>query len=131
MNYKVDGNKLIIEGKLVYEALGRIDDTLVNTFNSESIIILYDAYHLVPDKDKPAIYRKVDDPELQKTINQNVLCIDREGKILWRIEPTGDRPVDHAHFFEENGESWVYRRDAEEYKIDPTNGKILEFRMGI
>ena len=131
MNYQVDGNKLMINGKLVYEAAGEIEETVVNKFNAESIIIIYDPYYLVPDKDIPAIYRKVDDPELQKTINQNVLCIDKEGNILWRIEPTGDRPVDHAHLFEEGGDLWVYRRDAEEYKIDPTNGKILEFRMGI
>ena len=131
MEYKKEFNKLTVEGKIIYEAPGEIDDLLVNPVNSEEILLIYDAYEYVPDKDKPRVYRQANSPEQQELINQNVLCLDKSGKIIWRVEPTDDKPIDHIYFFEENGGIWLYRRDAWEYKIDPKNGKVLDFRQGI
>ena len=120
-----------MNGAVVYEAPAEIDDTLTHPFNSEAVVIIYDGFRLLPDDYHDITNPRLKDPELQKIINQNVLCIDSEGNMVWRIDSTDDRPIDFTHLFEEDGNLWVYRRDAEEYKIDPSNGKILEFRMGI
>jgi len=133
MTFTVQNNKLCHDGVEIYEAPGEIDDTLVSQFNPQAVMIIYDAYDFVPNKEIPAVYRKAE-PELQKLINQNVLCIDKTGHILWRIEPSGNRPVDHVRFIKNRPDLeglWVYRRDAEEFKIDPQNGKILDWQMGL
>ncbi len=134
MEYKVDKNKLLIDDKVVFTAPGEILDTLVNTFNNETILLIYNAYQYVPDKDKPHVYRRAENPEQQELINQNVLCVNESGDIVWRIEPTDELPEFHYRFIK-NREGldglWVYRADAWEFKIDPQNGKILDKRLGL
>ncbi len=130
MHYTTDFNKLIVNGVAVYEAPAEIDDTLINPVVSESIMIMYDGFRLLPDDYHDITNPKLKDPKLQEAINQNVLCIDKEGNIIWRIESTFDYPIDHTHFFTEGG-VWVYRRDARDFMIDPANGKVLAHRLGI
>jgi hypothetical protein len=134
MEYKVDKNKLLIDEKVVFTAPGEILDTLVNTFNNETILLIYNAYEYVPDKDKPDVYRRAESPEQQELINQNVVCLDKSGAIKWRIEPTGNLPEYHVRFTKNppnETDIWTYRADAWEFKIDPQNGKILDKRLGL
>ena len=131
MDYIVDGNKLIIDGRVVYEAPSDIDDTMISKFNSQVIMILYDGFRLLPSDYHDIMNPILKDKELQKIINQNVLCFDRHGNIMWRIESTFDYPIDHTYLYQEGGSLWAYRRDAWEFRFDPENGKILEQRRGL
>ena len=130
MSYKFDKNKLYYNDKEIYEAPTDIT-SIFNDNAHDRVFIIYRGRNLLPDDYHDITNPRLKDPELQKTINQNVLCIDSEGNTLWQIDSTDDRPIDFTHLFEEDGNLWAYRRDAEEYRIDPSNGKILEFRMGI
>jgi len=134
MTFTVQNNKLYRDGVEIYEAPAEIDDTLISKFNTEAIMIIYDGFRLLPADYHDITNPVLKDKELQKLINQNVLCLDQTGNILWRIESSGNRPVDHVRFIKKRPDLeglWVYRRDAEEYKIDPENGKILDWQMGL
>jgi len=134
MTFTVQNNKLYHDGVKIYEAPAEIDDTLVSQFNPQAVMIIYDGFRLLPEDYHDITNRFLKDKELQKLINQNVLCLDQTGNILWRIEPSIHLPIDHIRFTK-NGPNfddlWVYRRDAREFKIDPQNGKILDWRMGL
>ena len=130
MDYKTDYNKLIIDDEVIYEAPAKIDEIILNPINAEAVLVMYDGFRLLPDDYHDITNPKIKDPKLQEAINQNVLCIDKNGNIIWRIESTFDYPIDHTHFFSEGG-LWVYRRDAREFMIDPANGKILAQRLGL
>jgi len=134
MQYEVNKNKLIVDGKVVYEAPAEIDDTLVSKFNPEAIMIIYDGFRLRPEGYHSVTNPIFIEPSLQEAINQNVLCIDKKGNVIWRIESTFDYPEDHVRFTKNPpnyDDVWVYRRDAKEFKIDPANGKILDRRLGL
>lgn len=128
--YKFEENRLLYDGKPIFEAPSVIRACLKNSFN-ESAVIVYDGYEFMEDPGLPVVlYPKVD-PALQEKINQNVLCIARDGKILWRIESTFDYPVPFNQLFEKNGELWAYRIDRREFCIDRENGKILKHELGL
>jgi|GEM_PF-3628887 len=74
---------------------------------------------------------KLDDDALQEKINQNVLCIGKEGNILWRIEKTFDYPVPFNQLFEQDGELWAYRIDRREFCTGRETGKVLKRQMGL
>ena len=133
MSYTFEGKILHYNGAKIYEAPTDIT-SLFNDTNSNQVFIIYRGRNLLPNDYHDIMNPKIKDPKLQEAINQNVLCIDKEGNIVWRIESTLDYPEDHVRFTKNppnNEDVWVYRRDAWEFQIDPKNGKILQERRGL
>lgn len=128
MNYTIKEDRLFFDGKEIFVAPSRICKSLSNEFN-ESVIIVYDARKFMPDGEYPmGLPPKVEDGKIQELINQNILCIDRSGNLLWRIEPTFDYPVEFTSIVNRKGDLWAYRFDGYEFKIDQRNGKVVEHR---
>lgn len=133
MLYTFKDKILYYNGTKIYEAQTDIT-SLFNDINNDRAFIIYRGRNLLPEDYHDIMNPKIKDPKLQEAINQNVLCIDKEGNIVWRIEATLDYPEDHVRFTKKppnNEDVWVYRRDAWEFKIDPQNGKILDRRLGL
>lgn len=133
MTYTFKKNKLYYESAEIYEAPTYITE-IFNDTASDHIFLMYRGRNLLPDDYHDITNPLLKDKELQILINQNVLCLDKEGNILWRIESTLDYPEDHVRFIKNRPGLeglWVYRRDAREFRIDPHNGKILDWKMGL
>lgn len=131
MTYTFADNYLYSDGKIIYQAPSEIEGCLANSFN-DSAVIVYDGRALLEDPGLHLLAQpKVSDELLHEKINQNVLCIDRDGNILWRVEKTSDYPYPFSQVFQKNGELWAYRDDREEYCIDPATGKILKYQPGL
>lgn len=133
MSYTAKKNKLYYNGSEIYEAPTDIIEIFNDTDNDRAFII-YRGRNLLPDDYHDIMNPMLKDKELQKLINQNVLCIDKAGNIFWRIESTLDYPEAHERFINNHPgvrQLWVYRGDAREFMVDPQNGKILAWRMGL
>lgn len=133
MTYIAKNNKLYYNGSEIYEAPTDITEIFNDIVNDRAFII-YRGRNLLPDDYHDITNPKINDPKLQEAINQNVLCIDKKGNVIWRIESTLDYPEDHVRFVDNRHgvkQLWVYRRDAREFMVDPENGKILAQRMGL
>lgn len=131
MIYTHEKQKIFYENKHIYTAPSKVDGSVTTKFNT--YVFLYRAFDFVPYKNLPVNLRpNIKDPDIQRKVNQNILCIDREGNELWRVDPTDKRGFDHVDFMmsTDNTSVWSHRRDGEEFKIDIKTGKILEMRLG-
>ena len=131
-NYSIKGENLCFQDAVIYQAPNVIIDILDDL--SGNTVIIYDGFHMLPSNYNVFDTPPLDNKELQATINQNVICINQNGEILWRIEETANWPEDHVRFIgskKKIGELWTYRRDAWEFQIDPSNGKVLQKRRGL
>lgn len=131
MTYKIDDKYVFYGEKKIFEAPAHICSYLVNNFN-DSAMIAYTAVDFIPDDGTHSLAfpPKVENAELQKLINQNVLCIDNEGNLLWQIEPTSEYPDWFFQIVNRRGEIWA-RRDRWQAQIDPLNGKILKTALDL
>jgi len=130
MTFTYEKDTLLYDGKVVYKTIDQITDCITDEFNSYALII-YKAFGLIPHTDLPVNLRPtITDSELQKKINQNMLCVDKNGQVIWRVAPTSNRSYDHVFFMSDTDGLWSHRRDGEEFKIDKKTGKILAQRLG-
>lgn len=125
MLYNIDNKNVFFNGKKIFEAPMDIYTILSNSFN-DSAVIVYDAEPLLPDGPYPiSLPPKLDDPELQRAINQNILCIDQTGNILWRVEESSQYPVFFNDIFERAGGIWAHRVDSYDVHIDRQTGRVI------
>lgn len=134
MAYTFKEDKLYYNKSIIFQAPTTITELFSDIVNNR-VFLIYRGRNLMPHDYNSITNPKIKDPQLQEAINQNVLCINKNGDIVWRIESTLDYPEDHVRFIKADSNSegvvWVYRRDAREFMIDPSNGKVLSQRLGM
>lgn len=61
-------------------------------------------------------------------IHQNVIAVDRNGSICWKIEKAPEEGYydSYAEIFDKDGELWAYNLSGMSYKIDLEDGSIVE-----
>ena len=67
------------------------------------------------------------EPDIGKIFNENVFCYDKEGKLIWQIEPIHyfipDSPYTSIHM--EGDRLFLYNWSGIEVEVCPKNGSIL------
>lgn len=63
-------------------------------------------------------------------INQNVIAIEPDGSLRWRIDlcpdETGGGHDSYSGLFDHDGELWVTNLNGMKYKVDKSNGDIVD-----
>ena len=132
--FEIENNKLIYNKDTIYQAIVKIYDII---FQDERQAVIHyrsldyadkKGYMAVPKEFKPHI----NDKEDFKHINRNVLCIDKTGKEIWRIEaPELEKKADsfsHVSFNQEK-HKWEGRTSAgHEFNLDISTGKLSNIR---
>ena len=109
MNYKVEKNKFLLEGK-VLEFESEIDTVLEN----DGIYILL---ILENDMNRTGEFYG----------SRNIFGVNAEGEIIWQVEAPTKDPVDlYTGLFEEEGEVIGYAWSGGDCYLDPKTGKILK-----
>ena len=63
--------------------------------------------------------------------NENIYCIDNEGKLLWQVEskdnfPNPIHPYTGIRLDEKTGELWAYNWNGFDCQLDIETGKVLK-----
>ena len=115
--YKIEGNKVFYDGKLIFEAPWSVQSSAqYNKF----LIIHYD----IPPQENSKFSAR--------DIYENVLCIDFNGQVQWRLpicqeEVIGPKhtPTYHSLAKAKDG-TFLVGAGSYSYEFDPNTGKILE-----
>jgi hypothetical protein len=119
----ISNNTLLKDNKEIYSASGRIH--IAHIFN-EKILFLHDTSFLMPQGPELRRDKIVKSEEDLKSVNENVLMIDFNGNLLWKIK-TPDRhfnPWTVLYTKENNFDWFVVNQDGYRYNIDIINGNI-------
>ena len=115
--YKIEENKIFYDGKLIFEAPWTIENSEEN--NNDLII----HYNIPPEEGSKFS---------SQDIYENVLCVDFNGQVKWRlpireIRTVGpkQRPTYHDMGKGSDGSFWT-GAGSYGYQFDPNTGKILK-----
>lgn len=133
--FRADGLNLLFNEKVIYRAIDKIYE-IVHQDDSKAVIryfsLDYANYRGYMDN-SCLVYPDIEDEEDFKLINRNVLCIDKDGNEVWRIEnpaPTDNRADSFINvFFRENEGKWKARtHNGHMCDIDLKTGKLSNIR---
>lgn len=131
MTYITRNDLLLYDNREIYQAPGPIQQCIVDEFNNNSYI-LYDPRKYMPEGDYPLQFPpEINDQDVLKIINSNLVCISSTGENIWSIEKTHNRALRFITIYNHLGDLWAKRMDNDEFKVDRTTGKILEQHLGI
>jgi len=125
---------IMVDGRIVYKAPSRIQEAV---FLGERIVVVYSAHEILPRGSfPPDNWPRLTDDQIQKA-SRNVLMLDLEGNIIWRIEPwvpSGERDWSHGYggllqIPKEN--IWrIYNRKGWSMTIDINTGSLSNLQQG-
>ena len=115
--YKIEENKVLYDGNLVYEAPWEIENS--EEYDNDLII-----HYLIP----PEQHAKF--PAMEKY--ENVLCINFNGQVKWRLPFPKDETIGPSYqpkYFDmgrgRDGSFWT-TTGSYSHRFDPVTGTILE-----
>lgn len=130
--FAIENNKLLHNKRVIYEAIDKIY-TLVFQ-DCDKAIIKYSSLDYAEEKGYYKNPLHIMNPKIEnekdfQIINGNVLCIDKKGQILWRIEPPAlEKNADSfIHFrYEKKKNIWSGTTHmGHECVVDISTGKLL------
>ena len=133
--FKINGNKLLLNNKTIYEAIDKIYEIVFE--DPDKVVIKYFSLDYAENKvnmEHPReLWPNIEDEEDFKLINRNVLCIDKNGNEVWRIEAPhlkDRRPDSFIHAFKnKNDGRWIaISHMGHECDLDINTGKLSNIR---
>lgn len=134
--FEIRDMSLLFNGSAVYEAIDEIQKIVFQ--DEDRAIIKYRslgyAQKLGLMKGPAEIWTHITNPEDFKIINQNVLCIDRHGHEVWRIESPVERDRRPDSFIyvvnnKDTGGRWLaVTHLGHECELDINTGKLSNIR---
>lgn len=125
MTFTSNGSKLMFNNVVVYQAPGYVE--IEHQFNDKALV-LYRPGHLY-DSGPGDQYKSLESEELWKKVSRNVLMIDKDGNVLWRIQNHNYKNTPDAYLWarvHEDGTLIAYSNTGYRSKIDIETGKILD-----
>lgn len=115
---------ILYNNKEIYDALAPI--RITHIFNYK-ILLLYNSNGLIPPYADPYGDKKIISPEHLEMVNRNILMLDFDGQILWRIASDEDyyNPWTVVGQDEGNPQAWfASTRHGYQYTLDVNTGAL-------
>ncbi len=122
--WKKNDKNIYFDNHEIFVAPAEVLQVLTDVFD-EKAVVFYNGQELFPEFDgPPALRPPLENRELHSLINRNIVLIDKEGKIVWRIE--NDSPgLDPYGYVKANRDGWqVKRDDGFLYDLEMNTGKV-------
>jgi|GEM_PF-2627510 len=133
--FEIQGINLLFNRQVIYQALDEIYEITYQT--ADDAIILYRSLGYAANKgymEGPReLWSNIEDEEDFKLINRNILCIDKNGHEVWRIESPhlrSRRADSFLHVFKnkEDGRWLAISHKGHECDLDINTGKLSNIR---
>lgn len=109
--FKIDGNSIISNNSVIYEAPGEI---IYGHEHDEGFIFIYDGDGKIEE---------LGWAKGMKLQEDNILKVDTHGNVIWRIR--GGKASGFRALYLEDGNYWASGYNEREFRFDPETGELL------
>ena len=124
MSFSAEDTRLMFNGVTVYEAPGPV--VIEHEFNDKALILYWPGR--LYDSGPGNRYKSLESEELWEQVSRNVLMVDKDGNVEWRIANFNYKNRPNFYYrIAQDDQGW-FATTSDDYlkKIDMETGEVLE-----